>query len=124
MQVETESPGFLFETLYIAAPRSLSPITTVPAEKRLPEFTVVPENEASVVQPATAPMAPATRNVNRNFFFAPLTRFSLDRPPFGLPQSLIDVISAPFAPPDGGQETGETMFPLWPPSLARRLSRS
>src|SRR5947208_14541926 len=58
MQPCTESPGFLFDTLYMAAPELLSPTTTVPALKPLPEFVVVEEKAENVPYPAIAPRTP------------------------------------------------------------------
>jgi hypothetical protein len=41
MHCVTVSPGFLPETLYIAAPASLSEISTVPVANVFPSFDVV-----------------------------------------------------------------------------------
>src|SRR5205823_12195790 len=62
-----ESPGFAFETLYIAVPESLSLRTTVPAENELPSFDVVLLNAENVPTPATAPTRPMIRSVSSSF---------------------------------------------------------
>ncbi len=68
MQVVTVSPGFLPDTLYIAAPASLSLIVTEPVANVLAVFEVVPENAAKVENPAAVPTTPTTQNVRRSFW--------------------------------------------------------
>ena len=53
-------PSFWFETLYIAAPESLSAIDTVPDANELPELVVVLVNAEYAQRPATVPTGPIT----------------------------------------------------------------
>ena len=58
----TTSLGFAPVMVYIAAFASLSEITTVPAAKLSPAFTVVAENAAYVPMLATVPTTPTSRS--------------------------------------------------------------
>src|SRR5712692_2787255 len=58
----TATVGVAFAIVYIAAFASLSEITTVPAAKLLPGFTVVAENAEYVPIPSTVPITPTRRS--------------------------------------------------------------
>src|SRR5688500_10080074 len=58
MQLVSLEPGSAPERSSIAEPRSLSPIATVPAAKRLPETAVALVNAPNVADPAAMPMRP------------------------------------------------------------------
>ena len=63
----TATVGVAFAMVYIAAFASLSEITTVPAAKLLPGFTVVAENAEYVPIPATVPITPTTQERQERF---------------------------------------------------------
>src|SRR5438093_5183417 len=67
MQAWTESPGFFPLTLYMAAPASLSPITTVPEANWLLLFVVVLEKAENVPIPARVATRPTTTSDRRIF---------------------------------------------------------
>ena len=92
------SPGFAFETLYIALPESLSLRTTVPAENELPSFEVVLLNAENVPTPATAPTRPMIRSVSRSR--CPLLMVRL--PPFPAPRPDVECLEVPDQRRDEG----------------------
>src|ERR671930_652843 len=77
MQATVASPGFLFETLYMADPESLSVMYTVPAAKVLPLLSVVLEKAENVAHPAMLPTTPRSRSVRSIFWRKVRIGFSL-----------------------------------------------